>query len=324
MEKKSIPKFSIIVSVYNVADFIRETIESILSQTFTDFELVIVNDGSTDNSLDVIEDITDPLKRIKVLTKENGGLSSTRNYGLDHAQGEYVIFIDGDDYIENSTLEKCSNYFMHHDVDMIFWGYDSVTENGRQIKNGISKHYEAHSTTNDIVLHELANNKLNNYTWSFVTKRVVLQKIPKPIFTEGIFFEDVASTFRIVKTAQKISFLNQTLYHYVQRNGSITKTPSLRQFKDLQLIKDMIVQQLSDVISDNDLTAWKFYIDIASLQILSYHPLKNKSRLKSVRMQIIANVPENITTVTKVKTALISLKFYQYFYPSAARLRWFG
>ena len=96
-------KFSIIVPIYNIELYVDKCINSILNQTYSNFEIIAVNDGSTDNSIKVLESIND--SRLSIFTKINGGLSSARNYGLKKATGDYIWFLDGDDYIENNSLE---------------------------------------------------------------------------------------------------------------------------------------------------------------------------------------------------------------------------
>lgn len=100
------PVVSVIVPVYNVQNFIGKCIESILSQTFKDFELLLVNDGATDHSKEICEKFAEIDNRVRVLNKKNGGLSDARNYGLDNSKCDYVIFIDGDDYVDERFIEK--------------------------------------------------------------------------------------------------------------------------------------------------------------------------------------------------------------------------
>ena len=100
------PLISIIVPVYNVEKYLKKCLDSILSQTYKNFEVIIVNDGSPDNSQKIIDEYKKKDKRIIVLEKENGGLSSARNYGIEHANGKYISFVDADDYIEKDYVEK--------------------------------------------------------------------------------------------------------------------------------------------------------------------------------------------------------------------------
>ena len=101
------PKVSIVVPCYNIQKYVGRCIESLLAQTFTDFELILVNDGSTDDTLSILKEYEKKDSRIIVLEKENGGLSDARNAGMKIAKGEYIQFVDGDDFAEDILLEKC-------------------------------------------------------------------------------------------------------------------------------------------------------------------------------------------------------------------------
>lgn len=114
-------KVSIILPVYNVEKYIKKSIESVLNQTYTDFELLVIIDGSPDNSKQVAEEFTD--SRIKIFEKENGGLSDARNYGLERAKGQYVYFMDSDDWIEPNLLEDNLKIIEEENLDVVIFGY---------------------------------------------------------------------------------------------------------------------------------------------------------------------------------------------------------
>lgn len=121
--KDSSIKFSIIVPVYNVEKFLRESLDSIISQTLKDFEVICVNDGSTDNSLEILKEYANNDSRIKVISQENQGQGVARNNAIDIAQGKYLLFVDPDDFIESNTLEVLYNKFHETDVDIIQFDY---------------------------------------------------------------------------------------------------------------------------------------------------------------------------------------------------------
>ena len=110
-------KISVIVPVYNVQDYLSECVQSILNQTFSDFELLLIDDGSTDHSGEIADQLEDLDPRIQVYHKKNGGLSDARNYGLERAQGEYLAFIDSDDYVAANYLETLINLIVEYSAD---------------------------------------------------------------------------------------------------------------------------------------------------------------------------------------------------------------
>lgn len=123
-------KFSIIVPVYNVEKFLRESLDSIVAQTLKDFEVICVNDGSTDNSLEILKEYANNDSRIKVISQENQGQGVARNNAIDIAQGKYLLFVDPDDFIESNTLEVLYNKFHETDVDIIQFDYATCKEDG--------------------------------------------------------------------------------------------------------------------------------------------------------------------------------------------------
>lgn len=325
MKERSVlqnPKFSIIISAYNVEQFISRAMSSVLKQTYSNFEVIVVNDGSTDGTLTILETFRADT-RVKIITKENGGLSSTRNSGLAASKGEIIFFMDGDDYVSPNLLSVCAQKFIIHDVDAVFWGYDSVRESGSVINNGIKKTYLSGIVSGNNVLEKLAKNELNNYSWSFMTRKRCFDKIKKPVFPEGLAFEDVGSTYKIVLQMKNAYFVDLVLYHYLQRSGSITKTPSHKQFADLGVIRDDISRNVRGKLRSELLTEWNLFIDIARYQIASYDARRNRKTLSKLRSKILNEIMNtNYDKATRIKLLLIRIGVYKTIYPIFARVRW--
>lgn len=315
-------KFSVIVSAYNVQDFIEKAMKSLLQQNYDNFEIIVVNDGSSDNTELILESFQTN-EKVRVIKKKNGGLSSTRNRGVEAATGDVIVFVDGDDYVEPNLLHKCANAFQSTNSEMVFFGYNSVNEKNKVIKKGIHKQYEYSIRDSRSILSDLCSNKLNNYSWSFATLRNVFDRINKPIFPENVFFEDVGSTYKIIASVNKAVFIPDVLYHYVQRRGSITKTPGMKQFTDLSSIELKINEELESIVDPEFLKLWKFFLDVTKFQIISYKPVKNKDLIRQQRKTILSESPRNLDSiVAKVKLVFIWINLYQWLYPLAARLRW--
>lgn len=126
------PKISVIVPVYNSEQYLPKCIDSILAQTFSDFELILVNDGSKDGSGDICDEYAQKDKRVRVYHKENGGVSSARNLGLDNAKGEWVYFVDSDDWIDPDCFRTVSDYF-EKDIDIIRFGFRQINPDTKEI-----------------------------------------------------------------------------------------------------------------------------------------------------------------------------------------------
>ena len=125
-----IPKVSVIIPVYNTEKYVRQAVESILLQTLKDIEIIIVNDGSTDGSMTILEELAAQDERVKLFSQENQGLSVTRNVGLSHSTGEYVYFMDSDDLLVSDTLLKCYVKCKEENLDFVFFDAESFNDEG--------------------------------------------------------------------------------------------------------------------------------------------------------------------------------------------------
>ncbi len=212
------PEISIILPVYNVEKYISKCIQSVLDQTYPNFELLVVIDGSPDNSKQIAASFVDD--RITIYEKENGGLSDARNYGLERANGEYVYFMDSDDWIEPNLLEVCVSRIEKYKTDFIIFGYHLDRENLNG--NIISTTKIAH---NEIVYSKEIKNLcfedntlgLLGYAWNKFYKFSFLNE-NKLKFEKGIsLVEDILFNAKVCELSSKIVFVNQTLYHYIDR-----------------------------------------------------------------------------------------------------------
>ena len=209
-------KVSIIVPVYNVEKYIDKCINSILNQTFKDFELILVDDGSTDSSGDICDKYREIDDRVIVIHKENGGLSSARNIGLKYSKGQYIGFIDGDDYVEKDMYKKlysvCKDNNCEisickfgHEVDGKYIG----TQEDEYIK--IMNNYEG--------MEELFRGVL--YRFSSCNKLYKATIFKDITFPEGRIHEDLSTTYKLFSNANKVAYINYAGYIYVKRSNSI-------------------------------------------------------------------------------------------------------
>lgn len=211
-------KFSIIVAVYNIEKYINQCIESIINQTYSEIEIILVNDGSTDNSLHILQEWKQKDNRIKIINKKNGGLSSARNEGLKVATGEYVAYIDGDDWVSPKMFEKLSqkiNQFAKPDI-VTFSYIEYYLKNAQYIKS---------YNINDNKLYQgnqfFEKSKFKVQAWSKIYKTSFLNQI-NLMFLEGRLHEDVSYTIPLVLCTDTVANINEPLYYYRQnRSGSI-------------------------------------------------------------------------------------------------------
>lgn len=223
--------FSIIIPVYNVEPYLRECLDSVLAQTCGDWEAVCVDDGSTDGSAAILAEYAARDSRFRIVTQPNGGLSAARNTGLDHARGDYILFLDSDDWLENKALESINTQLSilnsQFQIDMLCFG----GWRGEQEERPTPATY---STGWDYYNHQA----LTHHDFPFVC--VVLRCYRRQFleqsrlrFREGILHEDNHFTPRACLAAGKVSVIPDALYHYRIREGSIMTTRSLRSRQDM-------------------------------------------------------------------------------------------
>lgn len=215
---------SVIVPVYNVEDYLGECLESILNQSYKNLEIIIVNDGSTDNSKEVILEYKRNYPNISVIDQQNKGLSEARNTGLRNAKGEYISFIDSDDKIAWDTYEKCIDRFNKYNVDVVQFGMLLFDERKKEedIVVGCEESVLGHEHFKYIV-----NNYINSWAYfsacCHVYKRNSLIE-DELYFVPKLISEDMDFWIRIIMKNPKISVINKAFYMYRQRSGSISKT----------------------------------------------------------------------------------------------------
>ena len=214
---------SVIVPVYNVEKYLPKCIETILNQTFKDFELILVNDGSTDNCPIICEEYAKKDERIKVIHKENGGLSDARNTGIDIAQGKYISFIDSDDFIIENTYDILVGEAETNNLDIIIGNaINYFSEDEQKLK------MRKRSFPNEVI------NGTEFLKRSYVEKAMVhcvvagiyrtkLIKENKLFFKKSIYHEDNLWTPQIFLKAERVMYYDLDFYRHVQRKGSITK-----------------------------------------------------------------------------------------------------
>ena len=210
------PKLSIMVPVYKVEKYLRKCIDSILSQTFTDFELILVNDGSPDKSPDICEEYKQRDSRIVVIHKENGGLSDTRNAGLDVAKGDYFGFVDSDDHIAPNMYETLISVMEEKDCDMVICDNYRESPEGITIQNWLE---ESKSFNREEAMFQLLTDKIGSQAWNKLYKKELFAEIRYPI---GRVYEDIPTTYKYLHRCDKVAYVKTPLYYYTIRGDSIS------------------------------------------------------------------------------------------------------
>ena len=242
---KKNPLVSIIVPVYKAEQWLHRCIDSILAQTMQDFELLLINDGSPDKSGEICDEYATKDSRVRVFHKENGGVSSARQMGLENVIGEYVIHCDPDDWVESTMLEEMIQYAKDTQSDMVVCDYYSENINGDELK--YHKQNLQCKETSYSVLNKLINQKIHGACWNKLVRRNCLNGITFHPF-ELIYAEDELFNIKVLRQDLKIGHLNKAFYHYVTREGSITSFVN----KNVILSRIKEVEELEKILDENE------------------------------------------------------------------------
>lgn len=269
---------SIIFPFYNVEDYIEEAIESILDQTYKNLEIVIVNDGSKDNSKNRIQKYLKKYNNIKYIEHENKGLAESRNVGLRNSSGEFIMFIDSDDFIDNKMVELMYQNIKKNKSNVCISGYYLYYEGNNVKTKAVLPNISGNVIRgNSNILNNILDDKLKCYSCMKLFKRDIINKVNFN-FEKGKLYEDFLPTLKLLTQADIISIVNKPLYYYRQRSNSIT------QKKNIKVIADYVytIENVFDYINEsnfevNKKSMDKFNIDTFSNLIRKYFRNSNKN-----------------------------------------------
>ncbi|MGV0923097.1 glycosyltransferase family 2 protein [Empedobacter tilapiae] len=213
------PLISVIVPVYNTSKYLSKCLDSILNQTLKDIEIIVVNDGSKDNSQQIIDDYSTKDNRIKSIIKENGGLSDARNVGIENATGEFIAFIDSDDYIDSTMFEKMFDLAKKHQSEIVLCDLVKVDEKGTEFRDLP----QSPQLPEKIVLSD--DFTIFGEMSCFACNKIFRKELfVQHRFRAGIHFEDIELIPKLFLDSTIISKINEPFYKYFERQDSITKT----------------------------------------------------------------------------------------------------
>lgn len=210
-------KLSVIVPCYNTSKYLSTCVDSIIANKVKDMEIILVNDGSKDNTLDVIKEYAEKYpKLIKYIDKKNGGLSDARNVGIKQASGEYIALIDSDDYIDNDMLSKIMKKAIEGNFDIVTCDVKMIySDHDVYVNPGFS---------NDLLSKEEIKNVMYDFYPAVCNKIYKRKLLDKVIFKKGILYEDVEFIYRLLPNVSSVGVVSGVYYNYLQRENSITYT----------------------------------------------------------------------------------------------------
>ena len=293
-------KFSIVVPFYNVEKYIKKCIDSIINQSYKNFELIIINDGSKEKEEKIIKKYLND-NRIKYLVKDNGGLSDARNYGIKEITGDYLLFIDSDDYIEKDLLKKINDILLNKKVDILKFGLKIVNENGDILnKSHINASYD--SNKNKVIKNILKDEYIDPAC--IYTYKVSFWKENKFKFAKQMIHEDFGLIPLILDTAKSIINIDYWGYNYLQRNSSIMQDISYNKIQ--KRVEDFKKHYMNhkEKINNKDLLGYVSFATIIKGRELN--DIDRKDYIKFIKKEKLIN---KITTIS-FKRLLIKMYLY--------------
>lgn len=283
-------KISIIIPVYNLEQYLSRCIDSVLNQIYTNLELLLINDGSTDKSGAICDAYAEKDKRVRVFHKKNGGVSSARNIGLKNARGEWITFIDGDDAVETNYYSEWNNLIENNNSDIYLFSHKPGNGEFKQM-------------TSQEVLNELIRFNIVPSLWLGIYKREIF-KDNNLYLNENIhFFEDYEFLFRIIMHSKRVALYDYCFYNYNQRLGSANHM----QISD----KVMSCLLIADSLQKNKVSMKKSDIDNIRLRFMSqaaFYYLKTEKPTIKITKQLQQHNRKYVKLIITSKNVLLKTR----------------
>lgn len=306
-------KFSVIVPIYNVEDYLRACVDSVLAQDFRDYEIILVDDGSPDNCGKICDEYAEKYSQIKTIHKENGGLSDARNFGIKEAEGDYLIFLDSDDYWEGTNVLSDLSDILERDnnPDLILHGYTTNNKEGKKHREKI-KIKENQGFENDFE-YLVSNHIYVSNAWTKIIKKDILIK-NNLFFEKGLLHEDMPFCFDLSFFINTYSVYNSNFYQYRLRDNSISFRLGIKNIEHLsrsilsrldRIIQlddnNLIKKGLKIYINNNFAYNFMYYIKLSFRDIMSIYFLQNKVWNKCCEVLGEKNIREKNLGNRKIK-----------------------
>lgn len=305
---------SVIVPVYKVEKYLNKCIESIVNQTYKNLEIILVDDGSPDECGKICDNYAQKDMRIKVIHKENGGLSDARNAGINISNGKYISFIDSDDYIDLEYIELLYKTIKKDKSDMAISSHKVIYENGTILEKATKE--ESILEPKEVLKRILYDDGIDLSAWAKLYKIELFEEIRYP---KGRLFEDAATTYKLVDKCKKISIISKSTYNYIIRGNSITNVNFSEKKMDLIISTEEMCNYIKKKYPDLEEAANRrlMYAYLSTLTQL----IKSNKRNKSVKKRLYGYIKQNSKMILKDKNvprrdkaAIISTKFGLGFY----------
>lgn len=311
---------SIIIPVYNVEKYIFECLDSLKNQTYKDLQVIVVDDGSTDNSLNIVNKFADSFKEFLVLRQANKGVSEARNLAFSYVKGEYVLYVDSDDFLDYTMIEKMYSTAKKNDSDICICGYHLYyKENDKRNNIGVYDLNENEIYTNEPIIDLMMKHKLQGQLWNKMFKTNLLRKINFK-FEPGRYIQDIFPVFKAICNSKIISYVNKPLYYYRQIESSTVHKKNLKLANDYYFAMSSILNYIKKenirVKKDSLLTFKSIALCIFCLHLMNAGSYKNYSSIKKSEYKDLTisfnqyAVLNSLPLKTKIKLLLIQINVY--------------
>ena len=300
---------SIIIPIYNVEKYLEKCLDSILNQTYKNLEIILIDDGSTDNSPNICNSYCEKDKRIKIIHKNNEGVSSARNKGIELSKGKYIVFIDSDDYVSNEHIEVLYDCIISNNVDLVISNLIDISEDGIILNN---EEKESFLMNKDQCLKELlSEDNFYHLCCGNIYRKDLLEKIR--FNCKYSIAEDLDFLYRYIKQISSAYFLSKNTYYYLKREGSATNSIYSEKWNDELKICNFIISEMVELENNFHKYAKRKYIRLNINQAYRFKLNKNQTKILKNNIKIYKNEMFNsklFDNKEKLKIFLLLKSYY--------------
>ena len=300
---------SVIVPIYNVSEYLRRCLDSIVGQSYKRIEIILVNDGSTDNSGEICKEYAQKDNRIKIIEKQNGGLSEARNYGINIAKGNYITFVDSDDWLEEEYIEVLYKCIYKEQCDVSICDFYNITSSKKILNKYMNNEYEYVYKGKEALIELLKAEKFSTSAWGKLYKRSLFLERRYPV---GKIYEDIPVTYDIFLSDIKAIFIAKPLYNYFYRNNAISKMSfSVKRLDAINFMEDIgdrVIAKYPELRKFVEIRLFSVYFNTyltfnREKEFLSYKK-EIKKKIRKYRLKVLFS---NISSKQMKRKAIISV-----------------
>lgn len=297
---------SIVIPVYNAEKYIENCVKRIIAQKDIEFELILIDDGSKDNSLKICQEIAKQDNRIQVYTQSNMGVSEARNHGVRKSKGDYIYFMDADDFLVENALKIITECLQKEEIDLFMFDYKKIRSE-KEIENNISIQ-ELHKENRETALEKMVVGNVGGFVWNKIYKRTIIEENDLIFDTKLNICEDLDFNIRYIMLCHKIASIDAKLYMYYQSNdSSYNKKDNMKWFSIKELIPKIESYETNTEISKKVIENLKYEMLYSSCLAIAKN---NANSIKYDDIEVFRQyIKNNKKTIWKSKVIAINRKW---------------